>query len=105
MYAPVQNFPTKILDNPRTIRATDFTWFNTRGGEIIQSDYNKCNQMVTRQSVSYVPSKPSHTVPYNCLPRYLWYPNSFKEDCICNLKGEKCRHVCKFWNGTYVNPN
>ena len=40
MPAPFQGLPSNVavLPNPRTVRATDMTWFNTSGSKIIKTD-------------------------------------------------------------------
>ena len=40
--APFEYVPCekKVLPDPRTVRSSDLTWFNTCGNNIVRSDYN-----------------------------------------------------------------
>ena len=41
MPAPfIQVAPNNTTPNPRTVRGSDLTWFNTSGASIIKSDFN-----------------------------------------------------------------
>lgn len=42
-----------VMPNPRTVRAQDITWFNTRGGQIIKTSYNKCNSQMSTQAQNW----------------------------------------------------
>ena len=44
MPAPFHCIDSRPVEpNPRTVRGTDFTWFNTCGANIIKTDYNTCS--------------------------------------------------------------
>jgi hypothetical protein len=121
MPSSFKNFmPTKILNqtpNPRTVRACDFSWFNTRGNTIIKTDYNKCQGNID-----------THMYPWGILPEPKNTPFNLKEwgnNCQSNGKcdlftrfdmyglNSKCKEISRcsskntnsnMYSG-YMNPN
>ncbi len=40
-FTPIQPNSQNIYPNPRTVRAQDLSWYNTRGGYIVNTIYDK----------------------------------------------------------------
>lgn len=108
-FAPLK--PSQVvLPNPRTVRAQDLTWFNTRAGEIIKTDYNSCNRTIGNSISSWnrppvPPNQPFWTCPY---PRFDLY--GLASTCPCELNRCKCSKChqktrCALYGGSYVDPN
>jgi hypothetical protein len=108
-FSPLQ--PSKVvLPNPRTVRAQDLTWFNTRGGEIFKTTYNKCTGKISTSNSPWgrppvPPHQPFWTCPY---PHFDLYGVAETCPCLLNRGGcSKCyqRERCALFGGSYVNPN
>lgn len=111
-YEPAPFSPVSERNNqpdPRTVRATDLTWYNTRGGNIVTTSFNKCNGKTTSSTMPWnrppVPeNQPFWTCPF---PRFDLY--GLAKDCPCELNRCKCSPCkdtgrCKLYGGTYVRP-
>jgi hypothetical protein len=97
------------LPNPRTVRAQDLTWYNTRAGNIIKTSYNKCNGKVENHYSPWNrPPVPPNDVIWPCdVPLFDLY--GVGNECPCELN--RCRPSncnqkrCPIYGGSYVNPN
>lgn len=107
-FAPLPRANVQI-PNPRTVRADDFTWYNSRAGDIIKTSYNKCTDTITSKKYPWnrIPSLPNE--PWPCqVPRFSLY--GLVGTCPCQLNRCKCnscqdKHRCALFGGSYVNPN
>lgn len=116
------NNNNKVKPNPRTVRGSDMTWFNTSGNYIIRNDYNTCNSDQTMQKYPWGGlTEPSYQ-PFNLkpwgskmikgnrcdiIPRFDLYGHSFKclstlNKCGCDGQGNK---RCPIYDGAYFDPN
>jgi hypothetical protein len=109
--APFQSIPSGkvVLPNPRTVRSQDLTWFNTRGGEIITTNYNKCDGKIKNRKTPWNRSLSPPNIPFwTCpVPRFDLYGLS---NCPCQLNRCGCsdcasRPRCALFGGSYVDPN
>ena len=57
-----------VMPNPRTVRATDMTWFNTSGSNIIKTDYNKCTGNITKHQYPWGRMTDLKNIPFNLRP-------------------------------------
>lgn len=109
----------KVKPNPRTVRATDFTWFNTCGSNIIKTDYNKCTGDIKKHQFPWGQIEESQNVPFNLEPwgekknsgkcdmfsRFDLYGLSSKCSCNFNRCGCDKKPECPLFKDSYVNPN
>lgn len=108
----------EVLPNPRTVRATDMTWFNTSGNNIIKTDYNKCTGEITKHQYPWGNMTELNNIPFNLRPwggegqcnlfqRFDLYGLSSK--CKCELNRCGCndpkKNRCPLYGGSYENPN
>ena len=120
MPAPFQSTPSSgnVMPNPRTVRATDMTWFNTSGANIIKTDYNKCTGNIESHQFPWGKLDDPKNTPFNLRPwggkgqcdlfqRFDLYGVSSK--CSCELNRCGCsdpnKNRCPLFGGSYVNPN
>ena len=54
-----------VLPNPRTVRASDMTWFNTSGANIIKTDYNKCTGDIKKHQFPWGKTTDMQNAPFN----------------------------------------
>ena len=95
--------------NPRTVRASDMTWFNTSGNQIIKTDYNTCNGNINTHMYPWGILPEPKNIPYNLR---AWGDNSnnngkcdlFKRFDMYGLSST-CVNKCNRAGGSYVNPN
>ena len=71
--------------NPRTVRATDMTWFNTSGTQLIKTDYNKCSNKIE-----------SHMYPWGILSEPRHNPFNLQEWGTNNPDNQKCNLFTRF---------
>lgn len=122
MPSPFNYSNNKIDPNPRTVRGSDMTWFNTSGNYIIKNDYTQCKS--TQKTTKYpwnmsmdLQNQPFNLKPWggkefpgnkcDITPRFDLYGHSFK--CLsalntCGCKGRTSKH-CPILDGTYYDPN
>jgi len=124
MPAPFHGIPSSaaVLPNPRTVRATDMTWFNTCGEKIIKTDYNKCTGDIRSHEYPWGRTADPRNVPFNLRPwggntvgsgqcslfqRFNTYGLASKCGCALNRCGcsDPRRDRCPLYGGSYVNPN
>jgi len=109
---------SNLQPNPRTVRATDMTWFNTCGSKIIKTDYNKCTGDIRTHQFPWGRMDDIKNVPFNLEPwggqgkcdlfqRFDLYGVSSK--CRCELNRCGCKDPrldrCPLFGGSYVNLN
>jgi hypothetical protein len=108
-FAPIH--PLKVTTpNPRTVRAQDLTWFNTRAGEIIRTNYDTCTGQMSGNKSPWnrppvPPNQPFWTCPY---PRFDMYGLAATCPCELNRCGcSKCyqKKRCALYGGSYVDSN
>lgn len=112
-----------VRPDPRTVRSSDMTWFNTSGEYIIKNDYNTCTQNRHMEKYKYgmltepvyhpfelrpwggkkIPGNPCNLMT----PRFNIYGHNYKcysavSNCGCNGKINK---GCPIYEGTYIDPN
>jgi len=99
-----------IAPNPRTTRASDFTWFNSCGANIIRSNYNTCTSQLDKKNYRWgLLRKAKHRnvglLPTGGKGQCNLFHNftSTKKGCPCgtyaNCGGKKSHKEL------YVNPN
>ena len=96
------NTNQNVKPDPRTVRASDLTWFNTSGPNIVQSNYNKCTSDVNKHFYPWglsmqIPDKPFNLQPVggksmpcnkcDLIPRFDLYGLSSKCPCQLNRCG------------------
>jgi hypothetical protein len=115
--APLQPAPFRALHpqqvampNPRTVRAEDLSWFNTRGGEIIQTNYNTCTGQMNAQRYPWNRAPCPKNFPFwTCpIPRFDLY--GLAGTCPCELNRCGCSNCyqkkrCALYGGSYVDSN
>tara|TARA_Y100001958_G_C20994074_1_gene380489 strand:+ start:78 stop:434 length:357 start_codon:yes stop_codon:yes gene_type:complete len=96
--------------NPRTVRASDLTWFNSRGTNIIRSTYDTCTSNLDRKNYKWgALSRSKHR-------NVSLHPSGGKGQCNLFHSFTTERQPCdnsRFANcrgkyihkGFYVNPN
>ena len=107
-----------IAPNPRTVRASDMTWFNTCGSKIIKTDYNTCSGDIDNHMYPWGIMASPRNVPFNLKPwggqgkcdmfqRFDLYGVSSKCGCELNKCGcsDPRKNICPLSGGAYVNPN
>lgn len=107
-----------VMPNPRTVRATDMTWFNTCGSKIIKTDYNKCTGNITTHQYPWGKMNDIKNIPFNLRPwggkgqcnlfqRFDMYGLASKCGCELNRCGcsDPRKERCPLYGGSYVNPN
>lgn len=111
-----------VKPNPRTVRASDFTWYNTSGINIIKTDYNTCSNEISQNMYPWGLTSEPHNKPFNLEPwggqsqgngqcnlfqRFDLYGLASK--CSCELNRCGCsdprKSRCALYGGNYVNPN
>lgn len=120
MPASFQSSPENlnIMPNPRTVRATDMTWFNTCGSNIIKTDYNKCTGDIKKHQYPWGKITDIKNIPFNLRPwggqgqcslfqRFDLYGLASKCSCELNRCGcnDPIKNRCPLYGGSYVNPN
>jgi hypothetical protein len=102
------NNSLNVKPNPRTVRASDMTWFNTRGNKIIKTDYNTCNGNIDTHMFPWG-ILPEHTnIPFNLK---AWGDNSNNGKCDLFKRfdmyglSSTCTNKCSKSGKLYVNPN
>lgn len=96
--------------NPRTVRAQDLTWYNSRAGNIVKTSYNKCSGKIISDNYPWNrPPVPKNQPFWTCpIPRFDLY--GLAPTCPCELNRCKCsscrqKHRCALYGGSYTNPN
>ena len=105
-----KNNKYNINPNPRTVRGSDITWFNTSGNKIIKTEYNKCTGNINSHMYPWgVPSDPKN-IPFNLKN---WENNNNNNNSKCDLftrfdmygLAPTCINKCSKNGGSYVDPN
>lgn len=112
-----------VKPDPRTVRSSDMTWFNTSGEHIIKNDYNTCtnNRHMEKYKYGMLTEpiyKPFNLEPWGGVstpgnkcdimtPRFNIYGHNYKcystvNNCGCN---SKLNRGCPISQGTYIDPN
>ena len=108
----------EVLPNPRTVRATDMTWFNTSGNNIIKTDYNKCTGDIKKHQYPWGNMTKLNNIHFNLRPwggegqcNLFQNFNMSKLSSKCNCELNRCgcndpkKNRCPLYGGTYENPN
>jgi hypothetical protein len=63
-FTPIPPNSQNIYPNPRTVRAQDLSWFNSRGGFIVKTSYDKCNQQIKQTKSEWNRLPPLPKTPF-----------------------------------------
>ena len=95
------NQKTSVKPNPRTVRGSDLTWFNTSGANIIRTNYDTCTGDISKIRYPWGLTREPHNRSFNLEP---WdgqgYCNLFQRFDLYGLTSR-----CPLFSGSYVNPN
>jgi len=119
MPSPFMGIPsnTQIRPNPRTVRASDFTWFNTCGANIIKTNYNTCSGSIKTHMFPWGIIPPTRNIPFNLKGGKPGQCDLFKRFDLygvthkCDHQLNRCKRTypkdqkCHLFSGTYRNPN
>ena len=107
-FAPVPNY-LQSAPNPRTVRADDLTWYNSRGGYIYKSSFDRCTgeSRTTKDPYNRLVNPPNEPFLKGVVPRFDLYGIA-KKTCQCEL--DRCcqnnKHsTCALYGGMYADPN
>ena len=97
--------PDNLIEpNPRTIRGSDMSWFNTRGDKIIKTNYNTYNGNLSTHMYPWGVVVDPKNIPFNLKP---WggegQCNMFQQFELYD-SSSKYQNRCDTSN-KYVNPN
>ena len=107
----------KVHPNPRTVRASDFTWFNTCGANIIKTDYNTCSGSIKTHMFPWGILPQAKNTPFNLTGGKPGQCDLFKRFDLygvsdkCDKQLNRCKKTylkdegCSLFSGSYINPN
>ena len=118
-FAPLPR-SSNVLPNPRTVRAQDLSWYNTRGGYIVNTKYDKCTGNVSHKKYQWNLLPPLPKTPFTSFtpvsnfdlfgvhcPQNKACPNSYKRFVSNPYSDLYDSRDCNtlYDNDGYIDPN
>jgi len=99
-----------VLPDPRTVRASDMTWFNTCSDNIVRTDYNTCSHKETKTLYPFGRLNDPINKPFNLVGNEKCdlfsriQLNGMRTKCN-SIISNHCNFKPKMYNKYYINPN